>query len=103
LDFERRIERSWKGYAMRKFSYLSAAALVVALCSGASANALQSYSAQHHVRQVHHASAKSLGEIPVTPASAPNSQWNGYVDYRSVGLSGNPDDCNKGCAVTTGQ
>jgi hypothetical protein len=24
----------------------------------------------------------------------------GYVDYKSVGLSGNPADCNMGCAVT---
>jgi len=27
---------------------------------------------------------------------------NGPVDYKSVGLSDNPDDCNKGCAVSTG-
>jgi hypothetical protein len=27
---------------------------------------------------------------------------NGPVDYKSVGLSNNPDDCNNGCAVSNG-
>ncbi|WP_158814319.1 hypothetical protein [Methylocapsa sp. S129] len=33
---------------------------------------------------------------------SPMGAANGYVDYKSVGLSGNPEDCNKGCAVSNG-
>jgi hypothetical protein len=28
--------------------------------------------------------------------------WNAYPDYKSVGLSDNPDDCNDGCALSNG-
>jgi hypothetical protein len=31
-----------------------------------------------------------------------SSAANGAVDYKSVGLSSNPADCNNGCAVSNG-
>jgi hypothetical protein len=35
-------------------------------------------------------------------APKPAAPGSGYVDYRSVGLSDNPDDCNRGCALSNG-
>ena len=32
----------------------------------------------------------------------PAPAWNVIPDYGSVGLSDNPDDCNKGCAYSNG-
>ena len=32
----------------------------------------------------------------------PEDAVNGYVGYRSVGLSGNSEDCNRGCALSNG-
>jgi hypothetical protein len=99
LDLKKKIERSWKDISMHKISFL-AATFVVALCGAANADALPA----HHVKQLHQASPTPAGEVVVAPTNAQaKSQWNGYVDYRNVGLSSNPDDCNKGCAVTTGQ
>ena len=34
---------------------------------------------------------------------SPDSAASGYVDYKSVGLSDNPEDCNNGCAVSNGE
>jgi len=46
---------------------------------------------------------------PATPESRaafvdPNkaNAMNGFVDYKSVGLSSDPNDCNNGCAVSNG-
>jgi hypothetical protein len=88
-----------EGYSMRKISFL-AATFLVALSSLAQADGLP----PGHVKRLHSASPTPAGEVVVAPTNPQaKSQWNGYVDYRSVGLSSNPDDCNKGCAVTTGQ
>jgi hypothetical protein len=86
-----------EGRTMHKISLLAMAALVFALCGGAYADAAP----LRHAKQFHPASAGSVAPTPTNVQS--QSQGNGYVDYRNVGLSGNPDDCNKGCAVPTGQ
>jgi hypothetical protein len=88
-----KIERSRKDIPMGKISFL-AATFLVAICGVAKADALP----PRHLEQFRHTSPTPPGEVR---ASA-KSQWNGYVDYRDVGLSSNPDDCNKGCAVTNG-
>ncbi len=54
----------------------------------------------------------TLIQVPAAPAMGEGRAalvgpaWagpaNGFVDYKSVGLSSNPDDCNNGCAVSNG-
>jgi hypothetical protein len=87
-----------EGYSMRKISFL-AATFLVALCGVAKADVLP----PRHVKQFHHTSQRLGGRVVAPTNAQAASPWSSPVDYRSVGLSSNPDDCNKGCALSVGQ
>jgi hypothetical protein len=89
---------------MRKIAMLGVAALALALggtCANATTADLYRGKAAHRV--IHHATARPMfeGRAAYAPVS-PYGSWSGPVDYKSVGLSDNPDDCNKGCALSNG-
>ena len=89
---------------MRKLSILVATVFVALNAVGAEADALHKL----HSR-IHHAPAMA-GYAATYPYAAPAHQrrapatppWAVYPDYKSVGLSDNPDDCNSGCALSNG-
>jgi hypothetical protein len=92
-------------YLMRNFLVLGTVTATLAISAlGAPANAanpnVPSWSpyTMIHVpawRPTSEGRAASVGPAWAGPA-------NGPVDYKSVGLSSNPDDCNNGCAVSNG-
>jgi len=98
---------------MRKISILGTAAIFLAL-GGIEAKADNPYvhSPSRHAIMGHQAAPRAKARRFTTRGPAnwraeykdvqPDAPWNGYVDYKSVGLSDNPEDCNRGCAVSNG-
>ena len=57
---------------------------------------------RHHGAISRHAEWRAEYKAAQSNVRQPTSQGVGYPDYRSVGLSDNPDDCNRGCALSNG-
>jgi hypothetical protein len=88
---------------MRKISMLGTLAIFLAL-GGVEANA--AISEAPYLKTNHRATYHAMMHAPMREGRAayvsPGGLWNGPVDYKSVGLSDNPDDCNNGCALSNG-
>jgi hypothetical protein len=91
---------------MRKLFLLTAAATFVAMGAvGAEADSLHKLHARTlrpgmtGYEATYHPYLRPAPAWRAPPAVAPQYF---YPDYRSVGLSDNPDDCNKGCALSNG-
>jgi hypothetical protein len=94
-----------KEYPMRKLLILATvtAALAVGAFGGAANAANPNVPSWSPYTMIHVPASRPMSEGRAAFV-APN--WaglaNGPVDYKSVGLSDNPDDCNNGCALSNG-
>jgi hypothetical protein len=98
-----------RNISMRKIPMLGAAVIFVAL-GGIDANAANPNvlpSSQYSILGYDAAPAATAPKPTMEGRAAytavdPYRLGNGYVDYKSVGLSSDPEDCNRGCAASNG-